>query len=165
MKKVWAESLATRWRIKVIGGNADQQMEAWKISKNKTLKKQLVVLRALCFSLSCKMCKLQSKYVPKVDMLSAELSIRNEKGTPSLHVRQSLCKLVQPCGLCPSTIRWALEQQQLLSHWSEGLPPHSIWITALSALSFTTGGGLHHCADICLNLHTPIPCCTLEYKA
>lgn len=27
VKNVWDESLATRWRIKVIGGNADQQME------------------------------------------------------------------------------------------------------------------------------------------
>lgn len=45
------ENPASRWRIKVMGGNADQQLEAWEISENPTLRKQFIVLSTFFFVL------------------------------------------------------------------------------------------------------------------
>lgn len=45
------ENPANRWRIKVMGGNADQQLEAWEISENPALRKQFIVLSTFFFVL------------------------------------------------------------------------------------------------------------------
>lgn len=128
------ENPATRWRIKVIVGNADQQMEAWETSENPTLRKQFIVLSTFFFVLQNVEVANQTHHESGYIKHWAEYQ-NGKKTIPDMS--NSLCKLVQ------LAVAWHNKR----SHWITTVSQSLIRSTSIAfslSHSNTTNTELHN---------------------